>query len=366
MHTFFYNEGYEYDENDNLARISNDNGELTVIQYDTAGILPISETEYTFTYANGKIYPYIPEPGETYEGTSTAIPQPDTLITKTAKRKTDYTYNAYGQITVTNTSSLSAASGDLSSGKRIYTTTAYNTAAGSRIFGSVSRTVDSLGNISRHYYDSGSGRLLATVNEITGNGYAYTYDEIGRLKEVTPATYVISSSGYAAVTNAESVEYTYNANGYLSEIATESTTYTLSYDVFGNSSSVMAGDNTLASYEYNQKNGKLIKTTYGNGNEVSYVYDTLENIKEIWYNETKAYEYTYTDYGQVHTVRDNISNTETLYSYDTYQRLISITESSIGDSYTDAYISYYYDGLSRISSKTERIRYKTSALPKVH
>ena len=65
-------------------------------------------------------------------------------------------------------------------------------------------TEDSLGNVVRNYYDENNGRLLATLNEGTGDGTTYVYDTIGRVIMVAPAEYA---------------------------------------------SSVKAGDNTLASYE---------------------------------------------------------------------------------------------------------------------
>ena len=35
-----------------------------------------------------------------------------------------------------------------------------------------------------------------------------------------------------------------------------------------------------------QNNGKLNKITYGNGFSVSYVYNVLELLTEVWYNYT--------------------------------------------------------------------------------
>ena len=58
----------------------------------------------------------------------------------------------------------------------------------------------------------------------------------------------------------------------------------ISYDAFGNQTEIQAGENVLAEYEYNQNNGKPNKTIYGNGFSVEYVYDTLENVSEVWYN----------------------------------------------------------------------------------
>lgn len=70
----------------------------------------------------------------------------------------------------------------------------------------------------------------------------------------------------------------------LSTITTETSTYSFAYDDFGNTSSVSVGNRTLASYEYNDNNGKINTLTYGNGHKVHYVYDTLDRISEIQYN----------------------------------------------------------------------------------
>ena len=71
---------------------------------------------------------------------------------------------------------------------------------------------------------------------------------------------------------------------FLDSITTESTTYDFTYDAFGNTTSVKAGNSTLASYTYNANNGKLSILTYGNGVKVKYLYDVLDRIEGIQYN----------------------------------------------------------------------------------
>ena len=140
---------------------------------------------------------------------------------------------------------------------------------------------------------------------------------------MTPATY--SYTMPIPIENAENVNYTYDTKGQLAEISTDSTTYTFNYDVFGNASSIEAGDNTLASYEYNENNGKLKKITYGNGYAVEYVYDRLENLEKICYNKngtsTLAYSYEYTKDGQVYKFTDHIRGITTVCKYDSNNRL---------------------------------------------
>ena len=48
-------------------------------------------------------------------------------------------------------------------------------------FGAVLTSTDSLGVTTRNFYDVTKGRLLASVNENTGEGLAYTYDSIGNV-----------------------------------------------------------------------------------------------------------------------------------------------------------------------------------------
>ena len=148
------------------------------------------------------------------------------------------------------------------------------------------------------------------------------------------------------------VEYTYNTQNRLSEISTESTTYTLLYDGFGNQSAIKAGDNTLSTYEYGAFNGKLSQITYGNGHVVKYVYNDLEFISEIWYNDDTepAYEYQYTSDGKLTRLTDNINGTVTVYKYDTDGRLISGIEYDLTNSSVNASTRVQYNDESYVSN----------------
>ena len=144
---------------------------------------------------------------------------------------------------------------------------------------------------------------------------------------VLPATYSEENNAYSALQNAEKVYYTYDSYNRLSTITTDSTTYTLSYNAFGNASSVKAGDNTLATYSYNSHNGKLNKVTYGNGYIEEYTYDDLENLSKIWYTvngvKTLAYSYTYNADGTVYKITDYVNGTETVHKYDSNGRVVA-------------------------------------------
>ena len=249
--------------------------------------------------------------------------------------------------------------------KHITSSSTYNTTSGSRLFGSILTETDNSGNITRYYYDSTDGRLLAALNQTHGTGTAYTYDTKGNLVSVRLATYA-SSVAYNTVTNAESVSYAYNSENLLSSITTASTTYTLTYDAFGNSDVIKAGSLTLADYTYNQNNGKLSSVTYGNGAVVSYVYDELENLKEICYNGVKKYEYLYTSDGQVAELKDYSSGIGSVYKYDTSGRLVAIAEYSLSDNFADIETTYMYNQRDMLSGKAYRLSYTVSGAVKTH
>ena len=61
---------------------------------------------------------------------------------------------------------------------------------------------------------------------------------------------------------------------------------------------------------------------YGNGDRVKYSYDALDRIKEIWYNNVKAYTYEYNSMGSVHSVTDHGANEVTVYEYDMLGKLV--------------------------------------------
>jgi len=147
---------------------------------------------------------------------------------------------------------------------------------------------DSIGNVTRYFYDPDNGRLLATIYP-NGDGVSYEYDDVGNLEKVQPAVISSGSPGYAKNKNSAKVNYTYDVAMRLSTITTNptsstSTIYTFAYDDFGNTTGISVGSRPLASYEYAKNgddddiNGKLSVLTYGNGHKVKYLYDALDRV----------------------------------------------------------------------------------------
>ena len=292
------------------------------------------------------------------------VADPDASITKTPQTRTIYNHNRYGLVTGTRTTEVEYNdSGTLvfkSGSKIIYSYSTYQISDGSKIFGALLQETDSLGRVTRYYYNSDNGRLLASVNVNEGNGTCYSYDAIGNLVSVMPAQYV-SDSDYTAVSGAEQVTYDYNERNMLESISTESTTYHFAYDAFGNTDSIAVGSRELASYEYNSRNGKLNTIHYGNGFSVRYVYDKLDNVSEVWYNkdgsETKAYTYTYTAYGQLYRYDNLLTGKSIIYQYDTAGKMTNFVEYDTQDM-TNVFSSIIsYDKEGRLGSLSYTMDY---------
>lgn len=292
-------------------------------------------TEYTYDSKNRITQEVYSEYTGTFEGNESAI-------TITPRTKTTYVYNSYGLLTNTTVRTVKKSGTSLVDtvpANVISSDKTYNTSAGSRIFGSLATETDTLGQITRYFYDNSTGRLKAVINPDQKSGLVYTYDHLGNITLVEPASY--SSSGATAITNAESAAYSYS-NGRLTTITTESSTFTFAYDVFGNNTGIDVGDRDLADYTYNSRNGKLSKITYGNGFIVNYVYDELDRIKEIKYNNTVAYAYEYDANGNLCKLADKTSNRTYQYKYDDQGRLVGFYE-AIGETNTSSSVTSYDD-----------------------
>ena len=170
---------------------------------------------------------------------------------------------------------------------------------------------------------------------------------------------VISS----AIGSSPSVSYTY-ADGQIASMSrsaasgdqTVTQTYAMSYDNFGNMVSVNVGSRNLATYSYGDANGNLSELLYANGDSVSYEYDELERVSNVYYNDdvfNPAVSYSYSNNGSVSRVDDYAANRAHVYNYDALGRLTSMTEHA-GANGVQLYRSAF-DGANRVTSVNYRV-----------
>ena len=265
-----------------------------------------------------------------------------TLGELTLEMSSSYVYNEYGLLTQ---STVTSPEED----KPFITISSYNVTEESKIFGSLNSTLDTLGKITKYFYDENNGRLLANIQP-DNTGTCYTYDFIGNLILVQPATY--ASSVWNATTNSAHVSYDYNNLNQVETIRTNGTEYTFSYNSFGNKDAVEIGDTTIISQTYNSYNGKINSVVYANGTTISYAYDQLGRIKTLTYDNNgieSVYEYEYDSNGNLNKYIDNVLGRTTVYKYDDSGRMTNFIEYDMETMENLFAAGYIYDDHSRLS-----------------
>lgn len=222
-------------------------------------------------------------------------------------------------------------------------------------------------------YDSTGNRVL-TQKDARGSTTTYSYDNnisklIGKPTSVTDANNVSVDTFYNnANGRVDSVGMGYDVyllygytggrltslmrGGYAPDSSSEQDqTYTLGYNGFGNLTGISVGSRNLASYTYGSANGLLQELNYGNGDSVSYEYDKLERISNVYYNNntSPSVSYSYSGNGGLSKVEDNVADKVTDYNYDGLGRLTSMTERH-GEDGVQFYLAKY-DGSNRVTQK---------------
>ena len=335
-----------YYEENGMPQVVHSGQSYTWYKYDGYNVKTVinrhSVTEYV--YQNNVVwkqyyYKFLGDVTKEFCG----YPDPSkTVLSSTAV----YSRNTYGQIIEYRVDSQANGSTKQEN--------SYNTTSGSHIFGALTSTTNDRGEPIRYFYDSSTGQLKASIGP-DGNGLTYSYDAVGRLINACPAE--TTSTSYTETTDSANVSYAYDTFSRLSTITTESTTYTFTYDAFGNSSQIKAGNNTLASYEYNAKNGKLSYLHYGNGLNVKYDYDSIDRVERISYNTTgsssytDAYVYSYDSNGNLCKIDDKLSGQVTTFNYDSQGRLCSYFVNDSESELDQSALYYSYDDESRIKEQ---------------
>ena len=352
---------YEYDKNNNLTVVLDSQGNGCYYQYN--GQVLLSETTFKYNPEEWNLWQWYTSANQATEISVLAVPNLSCRVIT----KTEYNINAYGLNTSTVTYS---ATGNVRSATqkngtpRLASSVTYNLTAGSKLFGRVTATSNTNGSTTVYGYDA-RGRLIYEVNA-EHEGLYYNYDALGRVSSVTPVYYWASLNSYLSQSGFETAQYTYDPQtNRLIQISTATATYTFSYDAFGNTSQIKAGDQLLAAYTYHAGNGKLWKMQYGTNEIIEYKYDELDRIQEICYTDHKgapqSYKYVYTTAGAVYSVESTESGRLYLYNYNSKGQLIGYTECGKDDSgdYVSLLQNYYwYDEKDRIAQGDSAFEYQ--------
>lgn len=377
----------EYDENDNVVKRTDANGNVTTYTYDDRGNMlsltdPLGNSErYTYDDKFNQVTSFTDKNGNSYsfsyndKGSLTSVSGPLGF-------SNSYTYNDKGwPLTKTDANSN-------------VTSTIYNED------GNTTSVMDAAGYVTRYTYDAYGNIVMLT--DAKGNTTSYTYNNNNQITSQTDALGNMSSVSYDKVGNIVRVKnaknqitaYTYDAlNHVLSITNPEGGIYTYTYDGKGNVLSVTDpmgikvtqtwneknkilsltnGEGEVTSYDYDAK-GNLTTVFQPNGNVLNYFYDRLDRVEQFSDNMGLIAKYTYDGNGNQLTITDGLDRTKTYtydalnrcstealpsgattrYEYDSNNNLITVTDAN-GNATT-----YTYSSLNQQLSHTDALSAKS-------
>ena len=304
---------YTYNQNGDVATVTNSKGQKATFSYTNRDLRSIvnfdgSIIEYTYD-----AYKNITQEVTTYLS--------DDVDGDPVEYTTTYTYDTYGNVKTTSTTGMGTAN-------ITYTDN-----------GNYLQTYkDEKDNLTTYNYNQDTGMLIS-VTDPSGTGTSYGYDSryryIGSIQDGTNTSFVAHSYG----------------GDLLSHIMTGSTHYYFTYGDFGVTEQVKAGTNILATYSYTDR--ELTSILYGNGAEVTYVYDNEGRVVEECYpgnTEDIIVKYGYDGVGRLVSVTDGFTNRTTNYSYDAEGNLLC-AETRQGNTTVQS-IRYRYDEYDQLVGKT--------------
>lgn len=351
-----------YDDNDNVVKRTDANGNVTSYTYDNRGNMlsltdALGNTErYTYDADFNQVTSFQDKNGNTYQfsydqkGNLTAFNGPQSF-------STTYTYNDKGwMITATDanngvTRTTYNADGTMAN---VMNAAGYTTAYAYDQCGNITTVTDPRGNRTNYKYDDNN--RIVSQSDALGNATSVSYDKVGNIVRVLDAKNQITAYTYDALGNVLSMvdakggtyTFTYDGKGQLLSVTNPmGETVTQEWNEKGKLRSMANGAGERTTYDYDAK-GNLTSVFLPNGNVLNYFYDQVDRIKQVSDNMGMIAKYTYDANGNRLTVTDGIDRTMT-YTYDGLNR--RTTEALPSGATT----TYAYDGNSNLLSVTDAL-----------
>ncbi len=96
------------------------------------------------------------------------------------------------------------------------------------------------------------------------------------MEQTTNYTYNFNEQITKVEKNKQETIYEYNDNNTLSKIICPNKEYNFTYDEFLNTKEVKVNNQVLVTNEYEENNGNLKSSQYGNNTSIAYTYDELD------------------------------------------------------------------------------------------
>lgn len=305
-----FGHSYVYDSNGNVTSVTDLQKKTTTYEYSNNNL-----TKMTLPSGASLTYTY-----DSYHNVLSAT-SPEGVVS-------NFTYDTYGNNTKVT----------VGSGTKKLTASATYTSNGDQL----STVTDALGQTTSYGYDIQTGILnwAQAPGETTATRTNYSHDSRYRTTGVSKGS--------------SSVGYTYSSD-LLTALSTASGTgYSFTYGAFDLASSVKVGSRTLISHTYsNDANRWLTRSDYGNGDYITYSYDSMGRISGTGYEDNaSAIGYIYDNNGNLGILTDGITGRRTKYAYDFQDRLMRYEETGSGYSNT---VQWGYDDKNNLSSQTQTL-----------
>jgi RHS repeat-associated protein len=350
----------EYDEDDNVVKRTDANGNVTSYTYDDRGNMlsltdALGNTErYTYDTDFNQVTSFSDKNGNSYQftydqrGNLSALNGPlgfSNSFTYNDKGWPVTTTDANGNVTVTTYNADGTT-------QKVMDAAGYTTTYAYDQCGNITSLTDGRNNTTTYAYDKNN--QITSQTDALGNTTTVSYDKVGNIVRVKNAKNQIRA-------------YTYDALGnVLTQTDPQGGVYTYTYDGKGNVLSVKDPVGNTQTFTWNEKNKLLTQTnaegettTYDydakgnltsifqpNGNVLQYFYDRLDRVEQLSDNMGLIAKYTYDGNGNQLTVTDGLDRTMT-YTYDALNR--RTTEALPSGATT----SYAYDGNSNLLTVTD-------------
>lgn len=322
-------ESYIYNDQNAVTRVDTPFGS-TVNSYDSNGYRLSNQS------VNGR--------GQSVTYSGNRVTQTTRLNCNNGSLRTNYTYDAYGNVKETKLSSPSLSRGITE--KYVYSNGRFVTASYD------SRDL-------AEYYAYGSDKSLSYVRSRSGLLTRYLYDGYGRISQVYADE---NGNGVNDTETEHGLRYTYtNGTDRIATLEANHTNtsdwleYIFLYDSRGRLSRVgyYAMTETITQYGYDDRNN-LTSTTLGNGYQMRQFYATDTGWLTAKGDATSnPFYYLYNQDGSLDYTTDSTNDRRVDYTYDVYGRIIKTEQKKRSTGALELRVSYAYDSYGRVSSVTE-------------
>ena len=350
----------EYDDDDNVVRRIDANGNVTSYTYDNRGNMlsmtdAMGNTErFTYDADFNQVTSFQDKNGNTYQfsydgkGNLTSFDGP-------AGFSNTFTYNDKGWLmtsTDANNGVTRTTYNDDGTMANVMNAAGYITSYTYDQCGNITAVTDPRGNSTSYKYDDNN--RITSQSDALGNTISVSYDKVGNIVRVLDAKNQITAYTYDALGNVLSMvnpkggtyTFTYDSKGQLLSVTNpEGETVTQEWNEKGKLQSQINGEGERTTYDYDAK-GNLISVFLSNGNVLNYFYDQVDHIMQVSDNIGTIAKYTYDANGNRLTVSDGLDRTKN-YTYDGLNRR---TTEALPSGATTTYV---YDGNSNLLTNTD-------------